>query len=177
MFRNVEKEALNPTVTRMVIEAPLVAQKAQPGQFIIFRASEDGERVPLTIADYDREKGTVTIIFQIVGASTKLLNTLGEGDSLLDFVGPLGQPTHVGPEVKRVCVIGGGVGNLIDRVRLGYVVDMLDCTFIEFPVFNVADCFVVCGTIAALVYYIWIYPNTDAKNWEKDHGTDPAQGK
>ena len=66
---------------------------------------------------------------------------------------------------------------LIDRVRLGYVVDMLDCTFIEFPVFNVADCFVVCGTIAALVYYIWIYPNTDAKNWEKDHGTDPAQGK
>ena len=74
-------------------------------------------------------------------------------------------------------VIGGGVGNLIDRVRLGYVVDMLDCTFIEFPVFNVADCFVVCGTIAALVYYIWIYPNTDAKNWEKDHGTDPAQGK
>ena len=74
-------------------------------------------------------------------------------------------------------VIGGGVGNLIDRVRLGYVVDMLDCTFIEFPVFNVADCFVVCGTIAALVYYIWIYPNTDAKNWEKDHGTDSAQGK
>ena len=74
-------------------------------------------------------------------------------------------------------VIGGGVGNLIDRVRLGYVVDMLDCTFIEFPVFNVADCFVVCGTIAALIYYIWIYPNTDAKNWEKDHGTDPAQGK
>ena len=76
-----------------------------------------------------------------------------------------------------IAVIGGGVGNLIDRVRLGYVVDMLDCTFIEFPVFNVADCFVVCGTIAALVYYIWIYPNTDAKNWEKDHGTDPAQGK
>ena len=78
---------------------------------------------------------------------------------------------------ELTAVIGGGVGNLIDRVRLGYVVDMLDCTFIEFPVFNVADCFVVCGTIAALVYYIWIYPNTDAKNWEKDHGTDPAQGK
>ena len=77
----------------------------------------------------------------------------------------------------RSGVFGGGVGNLIDRVRLGYVVDMLDCAFIEFPVFNVADCFVVCGTIAALVYYIWIYPNTDAKNWEKDHGTDPAQGK
>ena len=79
---------------------------------------------------------------------------------------------------ERWLLIGvTGVGNLIDRVRLGYVVDMLDCTFIEFPVFNVADCFVVCGTIAALVYYIWIYPNTDAKNWEKDHGTDPAQGK
>ena len=74
-------------------------------------------------------------------------------------------------------ILSGGIGNIIDRLRLGYVVDMLDCTFIEFPVFNVADCFVVCGTIAALVYYIWIYPNTDAKNWEKDHGTDPAQGK
>ena len=74
-------------------------------------------------------------------------------------------------------ILSGGIGNIIDRFRLGYVVDMLDCTFIEFPVFNVADCFVVCGTIAALVYYIWIYPNTDAKNWEKDHGTDPAQGK
>ena len=74
-------------------------------------------------------------------------------------------------------ILSGGIGNIIDRFRLGYVVDMLDCTFIAFPVFNVADCFVVCGTIAALVYYIWIYPNTDAKNWEKDHGTDPAQGK
>lgn len=72
-------------------------------------------------------------------------------------------------------VIGGGIGNLIDRVRLGYVVDMFDCAFIDFPVFNVADCFVVCGTAAALVYYLWIYPNTDVKNWEKDHGTDPAQ--
>ena len=73
-------------------------------------------------------------------------------------------------------VIAGGVGNLIDRARLGYVVDMLECAFMDFPVFNVADCFVVCGTIAALAYYLWIYPNTDAKNWEKDHGTDPAQG-
>lgn len=72
-------------------------------------------------------------------------------------------------------VIGGGVGNLIDRVRLGYVVDMFDCAFIDFPVFNVADCFVVCGTAAALIYYLWLYPNTDVKNWEKDHGTDPAQ--
>ena len=87
------------------------------------------------------------------------------------------RPPLPGDLETDTAVIGGGVGNLIDRVRLGYVVDMLDCTFIEFPVFNVADCFVVCGTIAALVYYIWIYPNTDAKNWEKDHGTDPAQGK
>ena len=79
--------------------------------------------------------------------------------------------------MRKEAAIKKKIGNLIDRVRLGYVVDMLDCTFIEFPVFNVADCFVVCGTIAALVYYIWIYPNTDAKNWEKDHGTDPAQGK
>ena len=73
-------------------------------------------------------------------------------------------------------VIAGGIGNLIDRARLGYVVDMFECAFMDFPVFNIADCFVVCGTIAALAYYLWIYPNTDAKNWEKDHGTDPAQG-
>lgn len=71
-------------------------------------------------------------------------------------------------------VIGGGVGNLIDRVRLGYVVDMLECAFIEFPVFNVADCFVVCGTAAALVYYLWLYPKGDVKNWEKNDGADPA---
>lgn len=74
-------------------------------------------------------------------------------------------------------VIGGGVGNLIDRVRLGYVVDMLDCAFIEFPVFNVADCFVVCGTAAALVYYLWLYPKGDVKNWEKNDGADPAADK
>ena len=109
MYRIVEKEALNPTVTRMVIEAPLVARKAQPGQFIIFRASEDGERVPLTIADYDREKGTVTIIFQIVGAATMELNALEEGDSLTDFVGPLGKPSDL-EGLKKVAVVGGGVG-------------------------------------------------------------------
>ena len=113
MYKIVKKRALNDTVTLMEIEAPHIAKKAKAGQFIIFRVDERGERVPLTIADYDREKGTVTIIFQIVGASTKPLNTLGEGDSLLDFVGPLGQPTHVGPEVRRVCVIGGGVGTAI----------------------------------------------------------------
>ncbi len=109
MYRIVEKEALNPTVTRMVIEAPLVAQKAQPGQFIIFRASEDGERVPLTIADYDREKGTVTIIFQIVGAATMELNALEQGDGLPDFVGPLGKPSDL-EGLKKVAVVGGGVG-------------------------------------------------------------------
>ena len=109
MYRIVEKEALNPTVTRMVIEAPLVAQKAQPGQFIIFRASEDGERVPLTIADYDREKGTVTIIFQLVGAATMELNALEQGDGLTDFVGPLGKPSDL-EGLKKVAVVGGGVG-------------------------------------------------------------------
>ena len=109
MYKILEKEALNPTVTKMVIEAPLVAHKAQPGQFIIFRASEDGERVPLTIADYDREKGTVTIIFQIVGAATMELNALNEGDSLVDFVGPLGTPSHL-DGLKKVAVVGGGVG-------------------------------------------------------------------
>ena len=107
MYRIVEKEALNPTVTRMVIEAPLVAQKAQPGQFIIFRASEDGERVPLTIADYDRKAGTVTIIFQIVGGATMELNALNAGDSLVDFVGPLGTPSKL-EGLKKVAVVGGG---------------------------------------------------------------------
>ena len=109
MFKIVEKTPLNPTVTKMVIEAPLVAKKAEPGQFIIFRATADGERVPLTIADYDREKGTVTIIFQIVGGATKELNTLEVGDCLHDFVGPLGTASHV-TGLKKVAVVGGGVG-------------------------------------------------------------------
>lgn len=109
MYKIVKKRRLNDAVTLMEVQAPHIAKKAQAGQFIIFRVDEHGERVPLTIADYDREKGTVTIIFQIVGASTKLLNQLEEGDDILDFVGPLGTPTHFG-EVKKVCVIGGGVG-------------------------------------------------------------------
>ena len=109
MYRILQKQALNPTVTKMVIEAPLVAKKAMPGQFIIFRASEDGERVPLTIADYDREAGTVTIIFQIVGGATMELNALNEGDSLVDFVGPLGTPSKL-EGLKKVAVVGGGVG-------------------------------------------------------------------
>ena len=109
MYRIAEKEVLNPTVVKMVVEAPLIAKKAQPGQFIIFRATQDGERVPLTIADYDREKGTVTIIFQVVGASTMELNTLDAGDCIADFVGPLGTPSKI-DGLKKVCVIGGGVG-------------------------------------------------------------------
>ena len=109
MYKIVKKRQLNSAVTLMEIEAPLIAKKALAGQFIIFRVDEKGERIPLTIADYDREKGTVTIIFQIVGRSTMLLNQLEEGDSILDFVGPLGKPTEV-DGFKRVAVIGGGVG-------------------------------------------------------------------
>ena len=109
MYTILKKEALNPTVTRMEIEAPLIAKKAQPGQFIILRAEADGERIPLTIAGYDREKGTVTIIFQIVGATTEKLNHLNAGECLPDFVGPLGTPSHL-EGLKKVCVIGGGGG-------------------------------------------------------------------
>ena len=109
MYTILKKEALNPTVTRMEIDASLIAKKAKPGQFIILRAEADGERIPLTIAGYDREKGSVTIIFQIVGATTEKLNHLNEGDCLPDFVGPLGTPSHL-DGLKKVCVIGGGVG-------------------------------------------------------------------
>ena len=109
MFKIVKKQPLNPTVTKMVIEAPLVARKAKAGQFIILRASDDGERIPLTIAGYDREAGTVDIIFQIVGGTTMELNTLNEGDYLPDFVGPLGKASEV-EGFKKVAVVGGGVG-------------------------------------------------------------------
>ncbi|MBQ8599768.1 MAG: sulfide/dihydroorotate dehydrogenase-like FAD/NAD-binding protein [Clostridia bacterium] len=109
MFRIIKKEPLNPTVTKMVIEAPLVAQKAKAGQFVILRAHESGERIPLTVADYDRSAGTVTIIYQIVGATTMRLDQLKEGECLTDFVGPLGKPTVVEGK-KRVAVVGGGVG-------------------------------------------------------------------
>jgi ferredoxin--NADP+ reductase len=110
VFRIVTKKVLNPSVTLMEIEAPYIANKAQPGQFIIYRVDEKGERVPLTIADYDREKGTITLIFQIVGLSTMKLNALKEGDSILDLAGPLGMPTKLPEGAKRICVIGGGVG-------------------------------------------------------------------
>ena len=109
MFKIVRKKELNSAVTLLEIEAPFVAKKAQAGQFIIFRIDDEGERVPLTIAGYDREKGTVTIIFQKVGLSTKMLGELNEGDYIKDFVGPLGKPTETEGK-KRVCVVGGGVG-------------------------------------------------------------------
>ena len=109
MNKIVRKVCLNPTVTLMEVEAPFVAKKAEPGQFIILRVDENGERIPLTIADYDREKGTITIIFQIVGGSTIQLNYLNEGDYIHDFVGPLGVPTHT-EGLKKVAVVGGGVG-------------------------------------------------------------------
>ena len=109
MYKIVKKRELNASVTLMEIEAPFVARKAKAGQFIIFRIDEEGERIPLTIAGYDREKGTVTIIFQKVGFSTIALGNLNEGDYIRDFVGPLGKPTEVEGK-KRVCVVGGGVG-------------------------------------------------------------------
>ena len=109
MYKIVRKKSLNPTVTLMDIEAPLVAKKAKAGQFIILRVDGDGERIPLTVAGCDTEKGTVTIIFQIVGATTEKLNHKNEGESIEDFVGPLGMPTEI-EGLKKVCVIGGGVG-------------------------------------------------------------------
>ncbi len=109
MYRIVKKKMLNSTVVQMDVYAPFVAKKAQAGQFIILRATEDGERIPLTVAGYDREQGTVTIIFQIVGGTTELLSHKAEGDSIPDFVGPLGNPTHT-QGLRKVCVVGGGVG-------------------------------------------------------------------
>jgi len=112
MYKIIKKEKLNDAVTRMVVEAPFAAKKAEPGQFIILRVDENGERVPLTIADFDREKGTVTIIFQIAGAETARLNQKQEGEYIYDFAGPLGNPTKT-EGFKKVAVIGGGVGSAI----------------------------------------------------------------
>ncbi|MBE6644854.1 MAG: sulfide/dihydroorotate dehydrogenase-like FAD/NAD-binding protein [Ruminococcaceae bacterium] len=109
MYRIARKKSLNPTVTMMDIEAPLVARKAEPGQFIILRVDEEGERIPLTVAGYDREEGTVKIIFQIVGSTTEKLNHKQEGEFIQDFVGPLGMPTET-DGIKSVCIVGGGVG-------------------------------------------------------------------
>lgn len=109
MYQIATKKNLNPTVTQMEIVAPFVAAKAKPGQFIILRVDEDGERIPLTVAGCDKEKGTVKIIFQIVGATTEKLNHKNAGEYIQDFVGPLGVPTHT-DGIKKVCIIGGGVG-------------------------------------------------------------------
>lgn len=109
MYKIVSKRVLNPTVTMMDIYAPLVARKAEAGQFIILRVNEDGERIPLTVAGYDRAAGTVKIIFQVVGGTTMLLNAKNEGDYIEDFVGPLGCATKT-DGVKKVCIVGGGVG-------------------------------------------------------------------
>lgn len=112
MYKIVRKENLNPAVKLMEIEAPYIARKAEPGQFIILRTDENGERIPLTIADYDRQKGTVTIIFQEVGKTTRVLGAMNEGDELLDFVGPLGVASHL-EGIKKAAVIGGGLGTAI----------------------------------------------------------------
>lgn len=109
MYKIIKKRILNPTVTQMEIEAPLIANKALPGQFIILRVDEDGERIPLTVAGTNKQNGTVKIIFQIVGATTEKLNYKNEGDSIQDFVGPLGVATHI-KGLKKVCIVGGGVG-------------------------------------------------------------------
>lgn len=130
MYKILRKEILNDTVTLIEVYAPKIAKKAEPGQFIILRVNDQGERVPFTIADFDREKGTVTIIFQIVGGTTMLLNILNEGDEILDFVGPLGVASHF-DGVKNVAVIGGGLGTAIAYPqakklnKLGASVDMI----------------------------------------------------
>lgn len=109
MYKIVTKRILNPTMTQLEIDAPLVASKAKPGQFIILRVDEDGERIPLTIAGSNKKEGTVKIIYQVVGATTEKLNHLNEGDYLHDFVGPLGMPTKT-DGIRKVCIIGGGAG-------------------------------------------------------------------
>ena len=109
MYKILTKKILNPTVTLMEVDAPMIAKKAEPGQFIILRVDAEGDTIPLTIADFDREKGTITIIFQIVGATTEKLNHLEEGEFIHDFVGPLGVPSHT-EGLKKVAVVGGGVG-------------------------------------------------------------------
>ena len=109
MYKIVRRKSLKPTVTQLEIEAPLVARKAKPGQFIIMRVDEDGERIPLTVAGVNPEEGTVKIIFQVVGATTELLNHKNEGEYIQDFAGPLGVPTHT-EGIRKVCIVGGGVG-------------------------------------------------------------------
>ena len=131
MYKILEKKVLGPQITKMVIDAPAIARKAEPGQFIILRIDEQGERIPLTVADFDREQGTVTIIFQIVGKTTTQLNELQAGDALLDFVGPLGKASEFEPGIRKVAVIGGGLGTAIAYPQakklsaMGMSVDMI----------------------------------------------------
>lgn len=120
MYKIIEKKPLSKQVTKLCVDAPKVARKALPGQFIVLRANEDSERIPLTIADYDREKGIVTVIFQVVGAATSELNLLAEGEYIHDFAGPLGVPSHL-DGLKRVCVIGGGLGCAIAYPQAKYL--------------------------------------------------------
>ncbi len=155
MYQIVKKRQLNQDVVLMEVKAPYVAAKAQAGQFIIFRVDEQGERVPLTVADYDREAGTVTIIFQTVGNSTKELAELGEGDYIQDFVGPLGIASHF-DGVKKACVIGGGVGCAIAYPQakalfhMGVDVDLIagfrnkDIVILEDEMKAVCNRFVLC---------------------------------
>ena len=110
MFKILKKQELSPGIFHYDIEAPRVAKKAQAGQFIVLRVDEDGERIPLTIADFDREAGTITLIFQVVGASTKMLAAKNEGDSIVDFAGPLGQPSEIHENMGTIVCIGGGIG-------------------------------------------------------------------
>lgn len=130
MYQIVRKKNLNPAVTLMDVSAPDIARKARPGQFIILRVNDEGERIPLTIADFDRDAGTVTIIYQIVGKTTALLDSLQAGDEILDFVGPLGVPTHL-EHYRKVAVVGGGLGSAIawpqakSLRQLGAEVDMI----------------------------------------------------
>lgn len=126
MYKILKKRILNPTVTEMVVDAPLIARKAEPGQFVILRVSEDGERIPLTVADYDRDAGTVKIIFQTVGATTRLLGQKREGDYICDFAGPLGRATET-DGLKKVAVIGGGVGSAI-ALPIAKKLHSLGCT-------------------------------------------------
>jgi len=123
MYRIVKKRQLNDSVTLLEVDAPLVAKKTLPGQFIVFRVDEQGERVPLTIADTNRDAGTVTIIFQHVGRSTLMLASLNEGDDICDFTGPLGTPSHL-DGIKRACVVGGGVGCAIAYPQAKALYDM-----------------------------------------------------
>jgi len=131
MFKILKKEKLNEQVVLIVIDAPFIASKAEPGQFVILRVDELGERVPFTIEDYDREKGTISVIYQIVGASTMRLAQLEEGDSILDVAGPLGVATEYKPGAKRIAVVGGGVGCAIAYPQakklhsMGVQVDMI----------------------------------------------------